>query len=55
MYDIKEKTFEQLENIGIQGRRMEFIRELIGKRWIKVREGGSILQNKQIDLGIGYA
>ena len=28
----REKTLEQLENMGIQGRMMEFIRELIGKR-----------------------
>ena len=36
----------------IQGRMMEFIRELIGERRIKVRVGGSISQSKQIDLGI---
>ena len=38
-----EKTREQLENLRIQGRMIEFIRELIGKRWIKVRVGRSIL------------
>ena len=37
-----EKTFKQLENMEIQGRMMQFIRELIGKRWIKGRVGGSI-------------
>ena len=31
---------------------MEFIRELIGKRWIKVRVRGNISQGKQTDLGI---
>ena len=31
---------------------MEFIRELIGERWIKVRVGGSFSQSKQTDLGI---
>ena len=31
---------------------MEFIRELISERWIKVRMGGSISQNTQTDLGI---
>ena len=30
----REKTLEQLKK---QGRMMEFIRELIGERWIKVR------------------
>ena len=48
----REKIYEQLENMRIQGRMMEFIRELIGKRWIKVRVGGSISQSKQTDLGI---
>ena len=36
----------------IQGRMMEFIRELIGERWIKVRVGGYISQSKQTDLGM---
>ena len=45
-----EKTFEQLKNIGIQGRMMEFIRELISKRWIKVRVEGSFSQCKQTDF-----
>ena len=31
---------------------MEFIRKLIGERWIKVRVGGYILQSKQKDLRI---
>ena len=31
---------------------MEFIRELISERWIKVRVGGSILQSKKTDLEI---
>ena len=48
----REKTLEQLENMGIQGRMMEFIRELIGERWIKVRVRGYISQSKQTDLGI---
>ena len=48
----REKTFEQLENMGIQGRMMEFIRELISERWIKVRMGGSISQSKLTGLGI---
>ena len=39
--------------MGIQ-RRMEFIRELIGKRWIKVRLKGSISENKQTDLGLAH-
>ena len=30
----------------------EFIRELIGERWIKVRVGGPISQSKQTDLGV---
>ena len=54
VYDkvIREKTLEQLENLGIQERMMEFIRELLGERWIKVRVGGCISQSKQTDLGI---
>ena len=48
----REKTFEQLENMGKQGRMMEFIRELIGERWIKVRVGGSISQSKHTDSEI---
>ena len=31
---------------------MEFIRELIDERWIKVRVAGPISQNKQTDLEI---
>ena len=31
----REKTLEQLENMRIQGRMMELIRELIGERWIR--------------------
>ena len=42
----REKKFEQLENMRIQGRRLEFIRELINERWIKVRVGGSISHSK---------
>ena len=38
--------------MGIQGRMLRFIRELIGERWIKVRVGGSVSQSKQTDLGI---
>ena len=51
MYDkvSGDKTLEQLENMR---RMMEFIRQLIGERWIKVRVGGYISQSKQIDLGI---
>ena len=45
-------TLEQLENMGIEGRMLKFIRELIGKRWIKVRVGESISQSKQTDLEI---
>ena len=48
----RDKTLEQLENIGIQGRMLRFIRELIGERWIKVRVGGSVSQNRQTDFGI---
>ena len=46
----REKTLEQLVNMGIQKRMMEFIRELICERWIKVRMGGYISQSKQRDL-----
>ena len=42
----REKTLEQLENMGIQGRKMAFIRELFGETWIKVRVGGYISQSK---------
>ena len=35
----REKTLEQLENIRMQERIMEFIRELISERWIMVRVG----------------
>ena len=31
------KSLEQLENMIIQGRMIEFIRELICERWIKVK------------------
>ena len=48
----REKTFEQLENMKIQGRMKEFLRELISERWIKVRMGVSISQSKQTDMGI---
>ena len=48
----RDKTLEQLENMGIQKRMVRFIRELIGERWIKVRVAGFITQNKQTDLGI---
>ena len=40
----REKTLEQLENMRIQGRMMEFIRELIIERWINMRVGGFISQ-----------
>ena len=33
----RAKTLEQLINMGIQGRMMEFIEEPICERWIKVR------------------
>ena len=46
-----EKTLE-LENVRIQEEMMEFFRELVGERWIKVRVGGSILQSNQTDFGI---
>ena len=48
----RDKTPEQLENMGIQGRMLRFIGELIGKRWIKVRVGGSVSHSKQTGLGI---
>ena len=32
-----DKTLEQLNNMGILGRMLRFIRELISERWIKVR------------------
>ena len=47
----REKTFEELENLGIQGRSLDF-RELFCERWIKVRVSGSILQSTNTDLGI---
>ena len=37
--------------MGIQGRMMKTIRELIKERWIKVRIGGIISQSRKIDLG----
>ena len=48
----RDKTLEQLENMGLQGRILRFIRELIGERWITVRVGGSVSQSKQADLEI---
>ena len=48
----REKTLEQLENMGIQGRMMEFIREVIGEIWIKERVSEYISQSKQTDLGV---
>ena len=38
----RDKTLEQLENMGIQGRMLIFISEI----WIKVRVGGSVSQNR---------
>ena len=38
--------------MGTQEIMMEFIRELIGERWINVRVGRYISQSKQTDLGI---
>ena len=43
---------KKLDNMGIQGKMMAFIRELISKRWVKVRVEGSISQSKHTDLGI---
>ena len=34
----RNKTFEELEKMGIQGRMMDFIRELISKKCIKKGE-----------------
>ena len=48
----KNKSLKQLENMGIQGKMMEFIRELTSERWIKVRVGVSTSQNRRTDLGI---
>ena len=48
----REKTLQQLEKMGIQGRLMECIGELISERCIKVRVGGSISQSKQTELEI---
>ena len=48
----REKTLDQLEVMGIRGRMLKFIKELISERWIKVKVGGSISQNKQTDLGV---
>ena len=48
----RENTFEQLETMGIQGRMMRTIRELIKERWIKVRIGGIISQSRKTDLGV---
>ena len=44
----KDKTLEQLENMGIQVRMLRFISE----RWIKVKVGGSVSQSKQTDFGV---
>ena len=38
--------------MGILGRMLRFIKELISERWINVRVGGFISQSKQTDLGI---
>ena len=38
--------------MGIHGRMLRFIRELIGERWIKVRVGGSVSQRKWTEMGI---
>ena len=52
-YDkINRNKIKQLDNMGILGRRMEFIRELINNSWINVRVGGYISHNKQTNLGI---
>ena len=48
----RKKTFEQLENMKIQERKLEFIKELITERWIKARVVGTTSQSKQTDLGI---
>ena len=31
-----DKTLEQLENMGIQGSMLSFIREMVGERWIRL-------------------
>ena len=36
----RNKTFKQLENMGMPTQMMEFIRKLINNRWVKVRVGG---------------
>ena len=48
----RNKIFERLENMGIQGQVMIFIRELISDRGIKVRIVKSTSHNKQTDMGI---
>ena len=48
----REKTLEQLEIMEIQDIMTEFIRELIGEIWNKVRVGWAISQSKQTDLGV---
>ena len=48
----REKTLEQLQIMGIKGRMLEFSKELIRERWIKVKVGVSTSQNKQTDLGV---
>ena len=45
-------ALEELEIIDIKGRMLKFIKELISKRWIKVKMGGTTSQNKQTDLGV---
>ena len=49
---IEEKTLEELEIMGIKGRMLKFIKELISERWIKVKVGGATSHNKQTDLGV---
>ena len=48
----RNKTSEQIENLKIKKRIMEFIRELISNRWMKMRVGGYTSQNRQEELGI---
>ena len=38
--------------MGIQGRMMRTIRELIKERWIKVRISGIISKSRKTDLGV---
>ena len=48
----RESTFDQLEKMGVQGRMMDTIRELIKERWIKVRVGGRMSHSERTELGI---